>query len=387
MTRVALVASSAVAGGAERALASLARLLPGSGVEPVAVLLQDGVLAEWLQAADCPTIVLRSGRVRQLHRTVATVAEIRSVLLKEEVDVVLSSQSKSHVYGGSAAALARLPAVWWQHEIPHPGRIEHAAGRVPAAAVVCGSQAAEKEQRRLTPQRTIVRIPPPGVDVAAVAARRGCGVAVRRALGWERNRIVGIVGRLQPSKGQESFLRAAAALAPSRPDLRFAVVGGAVLGWEGSYPEDLRNLAAELGIADRVHFAGHQDDAAPWFDACDVVVHAATNEPFGLVLVEAMALGRPLVASDMGGPQDLVEHSVSGLLVPPGRPQDLAAAVGTVLDDRELADRLSAGAMRRAELFTEHGSVTRFGELLRTIATKASSKRLVSRSHLSEPLG
>jgi glycosyltransferase involved in cell wall biosynthesis len=367
--RVALVTASAVAGGAERALASLARRLPDSGLEPFAILLQPGVLEDWLNDAGCATILLPAGRVRHLRRTVGVIARIRTLVLEQGAEVVLSAQSKSHVYGGAAASLAGIPAVWWQLGISSRTRIELAAARVPAAVVVCASRAAEESQRRLTPRRKIVRIAL-GVDVAAIAARQGSGAAVRRTLGWESNRIVGIVGRLEPSKGQPTFLGAAALLAQDRPDLRFAVVGGALLGWEGSYPDDLRRLAADLGLGDRVHFAGHQDDVVPWFDAFDVAVHAASNEPFGLVLVEAMALGKPLVASASGGPLDIVEHGVSGLLVAPGDPDGLAAAVGAVLDDHALAAELAAGARNRAELFTEDRTAAQFAELLYAVAAR-----------------
>jgi glycosyltransferase involved in cell wall biosynthesis len=136
---------------------------------------------------------------------------------------------------------------------------------------------------------------------------------------------------------------AAARLVEARADLRFMVVGGAILGWEGSYPNDLRRPAADLGAADRVYFAGHQADVLPWFDALDVVVHASFGEPFGLVLVEDMALGKPLVATNLRGPLEIIEGGTSGLLVPPGDPERLAEGVERILVDRMLASNLEPG--------------------------------------------
>jgi glycosyltransferase involved in cell wall biosynthesis len=382
--KLAIVSASAVPGGAERALLGLVRQLPTAGIEPFAVLLQPGPLAEWLALADCPTVVLDAGRTRQLYRTASVLARIRKSLIEQRADVVLSSQSKSHVYGGVAALSAGLPAVWWQMEIPHRSRIEWVAGRVPAAVVICASRAAEEAQRRLTPHRQILRIPL-SVDVPAIAARRGSGRAVRRQLGWEGNRVVGIVGRLQPDKGQMTFLEAAALLAQEHDGIRFAIVGGAILGWEGSYPSELRQRAKELGLADRVHFAGHQDDVAPWFDACDVVVHAALNEPFGLVLIEAMALGKPLVAASAGGPIDIVEDGLSGVLTPPGNPSELARAVGRVLEDPALAAMLATGAAKRAESFTDQRVAAQLCEALNAVATLEPTERRLALSHLAGP--
>jgi glycosyltransferase involved in cell wall biosynthesis len=244
--------------------------------------------------------------------------------------------------------------------------LERAAGAIPARAIACCSHAAAKAQRDLTPSRHIHEIHP-GVRLPDRGSVQGSGAAIRRSLGWEDNTIVGIVGRLQPWKGQEVFLRGAARLAEARADLRFMVVGGAILGWEGSYPEDLRRLAANLGIADRVHFAGHQADVHPWFDALDVVVHASFGEPFGLVLVEAMAHGKPLVATNLGGPLEIVEDGTSGLLVPPGDPERLAEAVGRILADPGLAMALSSAAVERSKVFTEERMAKEFADLLTAV--------------------
>lgn len=128
-----------------------------------------------------------------------------------------------------------------------------------------------------------------------------------------------MVARLQPWKGQELFLRAAALVARMRSDVRFAIVGGAILGWEGDYPQRLRALAAQLGIEDRVFLAGHQADVYPWFDALDLSVTASVGEPFGLVTVEALALRKPVVGVRSAGTAEIIEDGVSGLLVPPRR--------------------------------------------------------------------
>ena len=376
MTRVLLLSPTAVPGGAERALVNLARHLPTHGFELSAVLLADGPLRGWLEEVGCPVTILPAGRTRHLHRTVSVVRRLAQ--LARRADIVISNQSKGHVYGGLAAKLAGRPAVWWQQGTPTRSRIELAATAVPANAVVCSSRDAERAQRRLTP-RHLVKLIHLGIEVDAIASRAGSGQAVRNRLGWESKQVVGIVGRLQPWKGQEVFLRAAAQIARRHPEARFAVVGGAILGWEGDYPQHLRRLAEELGIADLVHFAGHQDDVYPWFDAMDVVVHASFGEPFGLVLVEAMALGKPLVATADGGPLEIVEDGVSGLLVPPGDDKALAGAVEQILDDPTLAASLASAARRRADTFSSERTAHQFASLLARLAPAGTSAH-----HLAE---
>jgi glycosyltransferase involved in cell wall biosynthesis len=203
--------------------------------------------------------------------------------------------------------------------------------------------------------------------VTEVAARRGAGASIRREAGCDGGPLVGIVGRLEPWKGQDVFLRAAARVVAEHPAAAFAVVGGVTPGKREEYASELRALAGELGLDGRVHFTGHAMDVFPWFDALDVCVHATHGEPFGLVLVEAMALGKPLVATALGGPVEIVEEGVSGLLVPPGDDEAMARAISGVLSDAGLAARLAEGGSRRALEFTDERMAASFAGLLREL--------------------
>ncbi len=356
--RALLVSPSSKAAGAERALAGLAKYLPSHGWHPTAVLLEHGPLEGWLDSAGCTTVVLASHRTREVHRSIGTVALVARLLRSTEADVVLSNMDKGHLYGGSAALLARCPAVLWQQGIPTgskripSGAIGKLAAAVPKVSVMASCQAAVVAQRALT--RVPVHKVHLGINVDEVAAASGRGLKIRASLGWLGETVIGIVGRLQPWKGQEVFLKAADLLAAKRPSLRFCVVGGAILGSEGPYEADLRAYVQKNRVLrDRVYFAGHQDDAYAWMDALDIVVHASFGEPFGLVLVEAMALAKPLVATNVAGPTEIVVEGESGLLVPPGDANALAAALGRVLDEPGLAGHLSVEARARAQLFTE----------------------------------
>lgn len=355
MTRVLLFSASAKPGGAERAFAGLARTLPGERFEPIAVLGEPGPLETWLEQVGC--------RVRRVE---PTAAEVARVVRETAAVAVVSNKSSGHRVGGAAADAAGVPGIWWQQDVAGARPAHEAAALVAAAAVVCGSAFAAAAQRLFTPGLRVATVPL-GIRVDAVAAHRGRGAAVRRGLGWSDRPTVGIVGRLDRWKGQETFLRAAALLAARRPELRFAVVGGAILGTEGAYPDELRRLARELGLADAVHFTGHRHDVHDWQDALDVVVHGSHAEPFGLVVLEAMALAKPLVAAAEGGPSEIVEDGRSGLLVPPGDPVALAGALARILDDDALAARLAAGAADRARAFTEERTAAGFAAVLREV--------------------
>lgn len=368
---VLLLSPSAKPGGAERALVSLATRLPEAGFAPRAVLLEGGPVERWFIDEGVDVSVVPAGRARHVRTLARTVWRLRSMIRESRTEAVVSNMAKGHMYGSLAAASARVPSVWWQQGIPERSGFDMVAAKLPAAAVVASCEKAVQAQRKLTPNRRVVRLHL-GLDVDRIAARRGSGSAVRSRLGWDQNPIVGIVGRLEPWKGQEIFLRAAALVLASFPAVRFLVVGGAVLGWEGDYPERLVDVAHTLGLGDRVHFTGHQADVYPWFDALDIAVHASIGEPFGLVLVEAMALGKPLVATADGGPLEIVEDLVSGLLVPPEDVGALAGAIEQILADAPLARRLAEGGVARAQYFSEKRMAAGMADILADVLLRRS---------------
>jgi glycosyltransferase involved in cell wall biosynthesis len=156
-----------------------------------------------------------------------------------------------------------------------------------------------------------------------------------------RSRIV-FVGRLSPQKGVATLLAAFAGL--TTPGARLVLVG------DGPDRDDLERQARRLGVRDRIHVTGfvpHSRIPAVLASA-DLLVLPSVYEEFGTVLVEAMQVGLPAVASRVGGIPEVVEDGVTGLLVPPGDPRSLAAAIDRVLGDPELAQRLGGSARRRA---------------------------------------
>ena len=137
------------------------------------------------------------------------------------------------------------------------------------------------------------------------------------------------------------------------PDVHAVVVGGDH-PLEPGYRAELEALAERLGISERVHMTGYQPDATAWMRRFDVVVHASDNEPFGIVLLEAMAIGKPLVAGAGGGPLEVIRDGVEGFLVPYGDSGLLAQRISEYLADPELRRRTGAAAAERAAEFSPH---------------------------------
>jgi glycosyltransferase involved in cell wall biosynthesis len=191
---------------------------------------------------------------------------------------------------------------------------------------------------------------------------------LRDALGLPHDAPVAcLLGRLTARKGQHVAIAAWPKVREMAPRAVLAIVGAG----DATYLEWCKHRAAELGVGDAVRFLGHRDDAPQVLAACDLLLHASCYadphdgmvEAFGRVVIEAMAVRRPVVATAAGGVPELIENGVVGWLIRPNDPDDLADKVGAALADPELRRRAGEAGRARAEaLFTQRAATTRMME-------------------------
>jgi glycosyltransferase involved in cell wall biosynthesis len=161
--------------------------------------------------------------------------------------------------------------------------------------------------------------------------------------------LAGMVGRLVDWKGPDYFLRAAALVAEDLEEARFMLVGDALFG-ERAYVEELKALVRELGIEERVVFTGFREDVEDVMGCLDLVVHASVlPDPLPTVLIEALGMGLPVVATEGGGVREIVENGECGLVVPPRDVGAMAEAMKTLLRDGELAARMGEEGRRKVQ--------------------------------------
>lgn len=207
-------------------------------------------------------------------------------------------------------------------------------------------------QHKVNPAR--IRVIPRGVDPVQFdpAALRGERVA-RLAQAWrlpEGMRVILLPGRLTRWKGQSVLLEAVARL--DRRDLCCVLVGSDQ--GRAAYGAELETLARRLGLGERLRMPGECEDMPTAFALADIVVHASTRpEAFGRVVIEAQAMERPVIASDLGGPVETVDQDVTGFRVRPGDPDALAACLAHVLDMDD-ASRSALGARARAAVLRSY---------------------------------
>lgn len=181
-----------------------------------------------------------------------------------------------------------------------------------------------------------------GVDL--LPHRLANGATARRELGFpDTDLLIGTTGRLAPQKGFLYLVRAMPILLGAFPSARLVVVG------EGPLEEELKQAARKSGVADRVHFLGFRQDVPDLLAAFDVYALPSLWEGLSISLIEALAAGKPIVATSIDGNREVIEHMKTGLLVPPGDVAALAEGLRTMLANRALAARLARNARLLAE--------------------------------------
>jgi glycosyltransferase involved in cell wall biosynthesis len=333
------------------------------------IFLSRGSFEREVAELGVPTEVIDAGRLRHPIATGRAILRISSAVRRFQPDLLLSWSARVHIYGYPASVLAgyRRRAMWWQHMIPHGHRMDRVATLMPAAAVGCWSNASQEAQRGMWPRRrTFVVNPgivPPDCD------ERG-NKALRESLDIADGRlVVGIVGRLQAWKGQDKFLEALAELRDRGRDVHGLIVGGDAFGRSPEYAASLARLVSELELDAFVTMTGQVPDAAPYIQLMDVAVNASDEEPFGIVLIEAMAAGVPVVAVAKGGPLDIVDTGVTGVLASNQAPIALADAIDEVIRDPRRREEMGEEAKRRClERFTAQSMADRMAARFTEVA-------------------
>jgi glycosyltransferase involved in cell wall biosynthesis len=350
MKSILFVDSAEALGGAERSLLLLMEHLDPNHFHPI-LASNASPLAEEARAAGIEVAIVPMLRLRHLPTAPSLLVRgargVARLIRMHDVAIVHANVMRASFYAAAAARWTGTPLVWHVRDI-HTERWYIPLMCAFAARAIAISQAVAES----IPCRAKLSVIHNGIDLAAfdpALDRDG----VRRDLQLPSDvPVIGTVGRLRPWKRQDLFLQAASRVSAAQADVHYAVVGDTIFPAGHDYLGELRALALDLGIVERVVFPGYRSDMAQVMATLDVLVHTADAEPFGRVLIEAMAMGRPIVAFRDGGVPEIVADGETGILVEPGDVDGIANAVVGLLADPERRIRMgSAGRERAARLF------------------------------------
>ena len=382
-------------GGSDIALLRLIRALDQSRYKPAAVLPGPGPLSEPLQDAGATLHYLPMRPLRtipspsyQLGYVAAfkpTVDRLRQLIESERIEFVHTNSLYS-IYGAWAAHYARRRHIWHVREIPPAIPLARQA----YARMVLGLSTSVVAMTTacvtgLFGEATVpakVTVMPDGLDLEKW--RSGVsGDRIRRELGFSDDvPLVGFIARLDPWKGLDVFLRMAQLVRQRLPAARFLIVGDAPDGFQ-KHRSRMQALAQSLGLGDSVLFLGwryRMNDIPDVMAALTVLCHTPIRpEPFGLVLIEAMASGCPVVAPRAGGPAEIVVDDSTGLLAAQGDASGFADRILQLLENPLRRTALIEAAHRRvAELYSSERFAENLGRLYASINPPDADARPIS---------
>ncbi|HSS20296.1 MAG TPA: glycosyltransferase [Pyrinomonadaceae bacterium] len=318
------------------------------------------------------------------------VSHLRSALREWQPDVIHTNGFKMHLLGALAKPRA-VPLVWHMHDYLRSRQLMSGLmklARARCSAILVNSHSVGQDVKLAIgnglPMQTIHN----GIDIT-VFSPRGDRLDLDALSGLTPASTgtirVGLLATLARWKGHETFLRALSLIDRDLP-LRAYIIGDALYQTDGSQTSlvELRATAERLGVSDRVGFTGFVAQPAAALRSLDVVVHASTEpEPFGLVIVEAMACARAVIMSDGGGAQELVERGVDALTHEPGNAEQLAERIMQLAADADLRTRLGAAGHATA---TERFDRTRLATQLVPLYESVNRQRLEVRSQRSQTI-
>ncbi|HEU5051307.1 MAG TPA: glycosyltransferase [Gemmatimonadales bacterium] len=368
--RVVFCTDSFDLGGTElNAVRTAERFDPAHVSLSVVAFRPEGELRARYDAAGIPVLGLPMANLYGAG-ALAQGARLAEYLRRERVDIVHCHDIYSNIFGAFWARIAGRRAVivsrrWWHSARPRKLTLANRGAYRLAHHVLVNSEAVRRSVEReegVTAKR--ITVIPNFVEEDAFATPSPAALtSLRQRLGVAGGPVIGIVARLAAVKDHATLLRAVRLLVPRWPGLRVAVVGS------GPEREALGRLAAELGIANAVVFAGAHPNRPNLHHAFDVSVLCSKSEGFPNSVVEAMAAGRPVVATRVGGTPDAVLDEATGLLVPPSDPDALAGALGRLLAEPALAIRLGEqGRASARERFGESAVLGRLDALYNRLA-------------------
>ncbi|MFC1570491.1 glycosyltransferase family 4 protein [Candidatus Omnitrophota bacterium] len=358
-----LANSGEIFGGGQVSLIELIKELDQEKFHPIAVCPSEGSLVNELKKMGVDTRIIKMETLRRLNifSWVRTVRRLTRLIKSEKIDLIHSNGSRATIYGGIAAKLTKVPLVWHVRIADSDGLLDNLLARLVAKIVVI-SKAVGRRFDWLKNKEEKVGVIYNGIDLDRFNPAIN-GDKIRAELHLSSGGLlVGTVGRMDWYKAQQYFLQAAKEVTETITDAHFIVVG------DGEHRKRLEDLTRQLDLDRNVTFLGNREDVPQILASLDLFVLSSVSEGFGRSAAEAMACGKAVVATKVGGLQEVVDDGISGFLVPPKDPAALSKAIIALLKDKEKSQRMGmAGRKRAEELFDIKKNVKETEELYERI--------------------
>lgn len=374
-----------VMGGAEH---SLLDILVGMNKWPIkAVLLapRHGVLSTMakengIETLDFPFLrgilsIKRDELERKPLRIISSMPEIiravvaiKTMLKRGNYQIIYTNSLKSHFLGGLAGKLAGVKVIWHFRDIPVQ-RLSRFfifwGAKLLPDKIIAVSKASAAQFGKNARKITVIHN---GLEISRIlnSAKQQIPEEAQAKLGNAGDcPMIGIVGQISRWKGQDVFIKAADIILKKYPQIKFLVIGGSIFG-EDDFGETLNRYVQENQLAEKVIFVGQLSNVYPLIKKLDLLANCSIEpEPFGRVIIEAMSLGIPVIATKGGAAEEIIDNGLDGLIIPPGDPEILAKAMEKVLTGDNFKNEFAAkGPVKVSESFGLEMMLKRISDII-----------------------
>lgn len=329
-------------GGAEICVAATCRTLQELGAHVELFCPAGRAFLELASARGISTTSWKThGKVDPL-----TIIKLRRLIRSHKIDIIHTHLSTASLLGAYAAGMSGIPSVAHVHGLNSTTFFRH------STLVVAVSEAVKEHLQTQGLDEHRIRVVHNGLDLDKFQPMST--TEAKRQMGYDTDRpLLGIFGRLSKEKGQSIALHAMCSILREYQNARLVLAG------KGSELPNLKEVADSLQITDAVHFAGFTSDIRTLMSACDIVIVPSLKEGFGMAVLEAMALHKPVVASSVGGLKEIVVDGDTGFIVSANDPDSLASSVKNLIGNTDMAQQMGRRGRERVENHFELRNQTR----------------------------
>jgi glycosyltransferase involved in cell wall biosynthesis len=349
--RILYLNPTSAIGGAEISLLELLRNLNREVFEPLVALPGLGPLVERVARLEVETVIIPQHKLKAKNPIpyLKTVFYLINLVRRRHVNLIHSNVEMGNQYGVMAARLSGVPIICHTRGLLSERPFRRMFLRY-TDVLIANSRAVAASYANCVAKSQKVVVIHNGVDLDEFSPIRARSGVFRRKLGLPDNAfVIGHIARICPEKGQHTLIDAMTQITENHSEVYALIVGDTVIDDSAVFLTSLRQRVLQYELAEKVIFVSFVDNMIDLYADLDLVVLPSLCEPFGRTLIEAMAMGKPVVATRAGGAVEVVEHGVTGLLVPPKNHIQLAEAILKVTEDRDAAREFGMNGRTRVE--------------------------------------
>ena len=339
--------------GGERSLLNLWENLDRGKFDPYLIIPQEGEFSREAKKAGIPVSCLEIPQIhpKNFFHLINIWLRLCQFLRSNKIDIIHSYSPRNNILSALAGKFLKVPVIWHERNLLYQDEpdITRKFFFLPER-IICNSRAVARRFEQKKGAADKVKVILNGVNLDRYQPGQN-SEALKKKFGPEGTKVVGMVTNLNKRKRVEFLLGAVPLILQKYNNVKFLIVGGEFPSADENQLRELQTLSKNLGVQNQVVFTGFQDDVRPFLAALDVFVHVTVKEACSRAIIEAMAMGKPVIAMNDGGNPELVDQNMGILVEPEDRESFVNAVVGLLRDEERCQEIGKNGRIRAEELF------------------------------------